>query len=39
MVPDTTYFATTSDEQQQNIDYVDGEASEPAAGSDPFAGT
>jgi UPF0755 protein len=31
-------FATTSDEQQQNIDYVEGDASEPAAGSDPFAG-
>lgn len=32
-------FATTADEQQQNIDYVAGDVSEPAAGSDPFAGT
>jgi len=31
-------FATTSDEQQQNIDYVDGKVDAPAAGSDPFAG-
>lgn len=32
-------FATTPEEQQQNIDYVDGTVSEPAPGSDPFAGT
>ena len=31
-------FATTSDEQQQNIDFVDGKADAPADGSDPFAG-
>lgn len=32
-------FATTPDEQQQNIDYIAGNVSEPAPGSDPFAGT
>ncbi|MEZ4530941.1 MAG: endolytic transglycosylase MltG [Thermomicrobiales bacterium] len=32
-------FATTLDEQQQNIDYIAGDVSEPAAGSDPFAGS
>ncbi|HET9658849.1 MAG TPA: endolytic transglycosylase MltG [Thermomicrobiales bacterium] len=31
-------FATTSDEQQQNIDFVEGKVDAPAAGSDPFAG-
>lgn len=31
-------FATTLDEQQQNIDYIAGDVSEPAPGSDPFAG-
>jgi UPF0755 protein len=31
-------FAATADEQQQNIDFVNGDASEPAPGSDPFAG-
>jgi peptidoglycan lytic transglycosylase G len=33
----THLFATTSEEQQQNINFVAGEASEPAPGSDPFA--
>ncbi len=32
-------FATTLEEQQQNIDYIAGDVSEPAAGSDPFAGS
>ncbi len=31
-------FAATGDEQQQNIDYVDGKVDAPAPGSDPFAG-
>lgn len=31
-------FASTLDEQQQNIDYIAGDVSEPAPGSDPFAG-
>lgn len=31
-------FATTGEEQQQNIDYVDGKVDAPAPGSDPFAG-
>lgn len=32
-------FASTLDEQQQNIDYIAGDVSEPAPGSDPFAGS
>ena len=32
-------FAATLGEQELNIAFVAGEASEPAAGSDPFAGT
>jgi UPF0755 protein len=31
-------FAATPEEQQQNIDFVNGDVSEPAPGSDPFAG-
>jgi UPF0755 protein len=31
-------FAATSEAQQQNIDFVAGDVSEPAPGSDPFAG-
>ena len=31
-------FATTGEEQQQNIDYIDGKVDAPAPGSDPFAG-
>ena len=32
-------FATTLEQQQQNIDYIAGDASEPAPGSDPFSGS
>ncbi len=31
-------FAATADQQQQNIDFVDGKADAPADGSDPFSG-
>ncbi len=31
-------FATTLEEQTQNIDYIAGDVSEPAPGSDPFSG-
>lgn len=32
-------FASTGEEQQQNIDFIDGKVDAPAPGSDPFAGT